>query len=456
MSVKYVTKRDGSLVEYDTKKIIAALEGANKSSGEEMTHDELMAVALQVDITLQNNDSPRVEEIQDIVEETLMRDKHFKTAKEYIIYREQHNKRRNAAVKLMGQYDDLFFKDSAEMDLKRDNANINTDGSMGIMLKLGTEGAKTYVDNYALPAEIAAADKEDYIHIHDKDFSLITFNCCQIDLAKLFAGGFCTGHGFLREPNSIRTAASLACIAIQSNQNDMFGGQSINVLDFALAPYVDISFKKAFARNFSKAYRAIHNHVAREAIGKKLEHKTVKVSMKDMPEVLKVATFTEPPVYSHSCIPGDGENQIYKMQEIARELYADKYDVDTMSIIYEAIQEAYFDAVNDVEEETKQAMEAMLHNFNTLHSRAGAQVPFSSVNFGMDTSPEGRLVSKWLLEAQYAGLGNGETSIFPITVFQLKSGVNYNPGDPNRLVPAGLRSQRKAPVPEFRERGCTV
>ena len=219
---KYVIKRDGELVEYDIKKIINAIEGANSSTGNIISDDEIMNIALQVNILLKNNKIPKVEDIQDLVEQQLMDRKFFKAAKAYILYRDLHNKRRNAAVKLMEGYNDLLFTSAKDMDLKRDNANINADSSMGIMLKLGTEGAKSYVDNYALPLEVAEADRENWIHIHDKDFSLITFNCCQIDLAKLLKGGFNTGHGFLREPNSIRAAASLAAIAIQSNQNDMF------------------------------------------------------------------------------------------------------------------------------------------------------------------------------------------------------------------------------------------
>ena len=155
----------------------------------------------------------------------------------------------------MDSYKDIFFADSADVDSKRDNANINTDASMGIMLKLGAEGAKTFVDNYALSERFVKADRENWIHIHDKDFSLITLNCCQIDLLKLFHGGFSTGHGFLREPNSIRAYASLACIAIQSNQNDMFGGQSINAFDYAMAEGVRKSFRKAVISNICKAMK---------------------------------------------------------------------------------------------------------------------------------------------------------------------------------------------------------
>ena len=307
--------------------------------------------------------------------------------------------------KLFNIYDQIAFGSAKESDLRRDNANINTDAPMGQMLKVGAEGMKAFIDDRVLSEEALEADKAGFIHIHDKDFSLFTFNCCQMDLKKLFSGGFSTGHGFLREPNSLRTAASLACIAIQSNQNEMFGGQSINALDYALAPYVDISFKKALKK---QTRAALLFYMAKD------------LNVDD----LDLSLYH----YYHS-----KEGWAAERQNMARAM------ADYLKSKGAKLPENYLDsatyvvglACQDVEDEAKQAMEAMIHNFNTLHSRAGAQVPFSSVNFGMDTSPEGRLVSKWLLEAQYAGLGHGETSIFPITVFQIKAGVNYNPGDPN-------------------------
>lgn len=305
--------------------------------------------------------------------------------------------------KLFNIYDQIAFGSAKESDLRRDNANINTDAPMGQMLKVGAEGMKAFIDDRVLSEEALEADKAGFIHIHDKDFSLFTFNCCQLDLKKLFSGGFSTGHGFLREPNSLRTAASLACIAIQSNQNEMFGGQSINALDYALAPYVKKSFKKAYRENVAKLMSLfIHKQTALD--------------------LLKTIEFDAKYDYCNSA----------KNADLIKE-WAINYEEDlTQWPFFRVVATtAWENAREDVEEEAKQAMEAMIHNFNTLHSRAGAQVPFSSVNFGMDTSPEGRLVSKWLLEAQYAGLGHGETSIFPITVFQIKAGVNYNPGDPN-------------------------
>lgn len=225
MKLVKVRKRSGQKVNYDRAKIYSAIAGANRDAStpaDKLSADELELVTDSVEQSIAENEIIGVEAIQDQVEKCLMAHGFFDVAKQFIVYRQKHSQRRAAQKKLMDTYHDIFFADSVDIDLKRDNANINTDASMGIMLKLGAESSKYFVDNYVLPEEFVQADKENWIHIHDKDFSLITFNCCQIDLLKLFRGGFSTGHGFLREPNSIRSYASLACIAIQSNQNDMF------------------------------------------------------------------------------------------------------------------------------------------------------------------------------------------------------------------------------------------
>ena len=394
MKLKTVTKRSGTTVDYDRNKIFNAIAGANRDATtpeDRLQASDIDAVTDAIEFAISDRDSIGVEEIQDVVEKSLMAHGFFDVAKQYIVYREKHARRREAQKRLMDTYRDIFFADSKNVDLKRDNANINTDASMGIMLKLGAEGAKHFVDNYVLPEEFAIADHENYIHIHDKDFSLITFNCCQIDLLKLFHGGFSTGHGFLREPNSIRSYASLACIAIQSNQNDMFGGQSINAFDYAMAEGVRKSFKKSVLSEIKHA--AVYCGIAEVNIDK---------------------------IDFEVCRYSEGENPaaVAHLSEI-------------LGIDEKLSKAIYTEACRDVEEETHQAMEALIHNFNTLHSRAGAQVPFSSINYGMDTSPEGRLAIREVLNATEAGLGNGETPIFPISVFQLKSGVNYDFKDPN-------------------------
>lgn len=226
--ISAIIKRNGETALFDSKKIFRAIEGANKDCDNVMSKGQISDLVLKVVDEAVNVSPLNVEHVQDIVERKLQEGKFYDVAKSYIRYRQVHEMRREANEKLMDSYNDLLFADSKDVDLKRDNANINTDAPMGIMLKLGTEGAKNFVDHYALDEEAYAADHENWIHIHDKDFSLITANCVYIDLLKLFKGGFSTGHGFLREPNSIRAAASLACIAIQADQNDMFKPKRFN------------------------------------------------------------------------------------------------------------------------------------------------------------------------------------------------------------------------------------
>ena len=433
--LKTVTKRTGFTVPYNREKIYHAIEGANRDGEPQMTEKDIHEVTSQVEWDFEDRENVTVEEIQDMVEKELMKYDFYDIAKRYITYRQRHTERRKAQRHLMETYQDIFFAPAEDSDLKRDNANINTDASMGIMLKLGAEGAKHFVDNYVLEERFRDADKENYIHIHDKDFSLITFNCCQIDLLKLFHGGFSTGHGFLREPNSIRAYASLACIAIQSNQNDMFGGQSINCFDYAMAEGVAKSFHKAVVDEARKAL--IYRFTADEFLAEQPFKADFKALLAFDRCRYDENMETERAKESIQAI-GDALSKLLQAHEKpTRDAYEDAVAV-------------YRLACADVEEETHQAMEALIHNFNTLHSRAGAQVPFSSINYGMDTSPEGRLATKETLNAIWAGLGNGETAIFPISVFQLKAGVNYNPGDPNYdLFQQACKTSAKRLFPNF-------
>lgn len=343
---------------------------------------------------------------------------HYELAKKYILYRQKHKERRDARDELMNTYEDIFFAPSTSSDFRRENANINTDSSMGIMLKLGTEGAKQFVDNYILKPEVEEAHRLGFIHYHDKDFSIITSNCLTIDLLKLMKGGFSTGHGHVREPNSIRSAASIACIAIQSSQNDFFGGQAIAAFDFAMAYYVRKSFVKALKKNLKKIFEI-------------LDIKNDKVNDFDF------------------------ETSYKNFHEV---------DATKLGIEKSYFKKAYKLACSDVEDETLQAMEALIHNLNTLHSRCGSQTPFSSLNYGVDTSPEGQLVIDKLLDATWDGLGNGETPIFPIQIFQLKTGYSYKPEDPNyylftkackvsakRLFPNFLNEDSSFNAPYFKE-----
>ena len=434
MNLKNVTKRSGHTVAYNRDKIYNAISAANVDAGSQMSDEDVEAVTNQVEWDLREEDCVGVEAIQDVVEQELMKYDFYDVAKKYITYRQKHAERREAQKHLMKTYQDIFFADSVDVDLKRDNANINTDASMGIMLKLGAEGAKHFVDNYVLDEEFAEADHENYIHIHDKDFSLITFNCCQIDLLKLFHGGFSTGHGFLREPNSIRAYASLACIAIQSNQNDMFGGQSINAFDYAMAEGVRKSFRKAVA---DEAFKSSVYRYGIEPFG----------TEKAFTKAFKAAMDWDSCTYTEKAEPR--RDQAFAAVASALQETLAGFGVTPAETEKDA-HNIYLLSCGDVEEETQQAMEALIHNFNTLHSRAGAQVPFSSINYGMDTSPEGRLATREVLNAIWAGLGNGETPIFPISVFQLKAGVNYNPEDPNYdLFLKACKTSAKRLFPNF-------
>lgn len=272
--------------------------------------------------------------------------------------------------------DTATFVQSEDSDMKRSNANVNADSSMGAMLTYGSETARLWINDVVLPEYVKDAVDNNLIWIHDCDFYGLTMTCCQIDLSQLFEHGFNTGHGHIRPPKSIGTAAALACIAIQSNQNDMFGGQSVPAFDYYLAPYVKMTYEKNVA------------------------------------ELNRLASAF-----------GGKPDQYSRVPEFAW---------------------------NKTVEQTDQAMEALVHNLNTMHSRAGAQVPFSTLNYGTDTSRWGRQVIHSLLKATHQGMGNGETPIFPVQIFKIKEGVNYNPEDPNYdLFQLAMRVSAERLFPNF-------
>ena len=427
-----VIKRSGRTVKFNSKKISTAISKANRDVKESdptakiMTKSDIEDAVLSIIAMFSDKDCVDIEEIQDAVESTLMSHQFYEVSKAYILYRDKHRQQREASSKLMEQYKELLFTDPKDMDSKRENANINTNAPMGIMLKLGTEGAKVFADNFAIPDDFVEADKADIVHFHDKDFSFITFNCFTHDLSKLFKDGFNTGHGFVREPNSIRAYASLACIAIQASQNDMFGGQSCSGFEFTMAEGVKKSFRKAIRDKMKEWLFYSDRSYGKE----KMNALTDRINF-------------------DNCHYSDSTNASYKDDIIngPREI------LDVLSPWECSLEEAtkiYILACDSVAEETHQAMEAVIHNLNTLHSRAGSQVPFSSLNYGMDTSPEGRLVIRELLQATWEGLGDGETPIFPVQVFQLKAGVNYNPEDINYdLFKLAMKVSAKRLFPNF-------
>ena len=408
MTIEKLKKRDGRLVAFDKEKIAAAIAKAFEATYKPGQEDRAAALAEEVlsILEVEGTAAPEVEHIQDIVERVLMDNGYVQTAKAYILYRNERSRAREMNTRLMKVYEDITFSDAVDSDVKRENANINGDTAMGSMLKYGCEGAKQFYQMFVLKPEHARAHQEGDIHIHDLDFYTLTTTCCQIDIKKLFRGGFSTGHGYLREPNDIASYAALACIAIQSNQNDQHGGQAIVNFDYGMADGVKKTFLRYYTRNLAKALMLWHD-------------------MEDPEEELKALRGEiERETGLHPCLAGC---QDYLDEERRRltERYGDE----------EGMARAQRMAVHYAEKETDratfQAMEAFIHNLNTMHSRAGAQTPFSSINYGMDTSPEGRMVMRNLLLTTEAGLGNGETPIFPIQIFRVKEGVNYNPGDPN-------------------------
>ena len=420
-----IIKRDGRRAPFQIEKITDAIYAAAQASG---GRDREMAqnLAQQVVVLLDNENMitlPTVEQIQDAVEKVLVKNGHARTAKKYILYRNERTRAREMNTRLMKVYEDLTFKSSLENDIKRDNANIDGDTAMGTMLKYGSEGAKQFCEMFILDTEHSKAHREGDIHIHDMDFYTLTTTCCQIDLLRLFEGGFSTGHGYLREPKDIRSYSALACIALQSNQNDQHGGQSVPNFDYALAPGVAKTFRRSYRDNLAKA---LDLHA-----GIDLSEELARTLLEDVEKATGLQ-----PVF-------DGKNGFDEaMLKRLTETVGDSAE----KVL--AFTRKY--AVKGARSATYQAMEALVHNLNTMHSRAGAQVPFTSLNYGTDTSAEGRLVTECLLLATEAGLGNGETSIFPIHIFKVKEGINYNLGEPNYdLFQLAIRVSAKRLFPNF-------
>ncbi len=424
--IQQIIKRDGRHAPFEIEKIAAAIFGAAQASGGQ-DYEMARSLAEQVEKVLEQSAGdqiPTVEQIQDTVEKVLIESGHARTAKKYILYRNERTRVREMNTRLMKVYEDLTFQSSLENDVKRENANIDGDTAMGTMLKYGSEGAKQFYEMFILDPAHAKAHRDGDIHIHDLDFLTLTTTCCQIDLLKLFDGGFSTGHGFLREPNDIRSYAALACIAIQSNQNDQHGGQSVPNFDFSMAPGIQKTFRKLFRDNLAKALEVFgadeNNEVDARALTEQVERRTGK----------------------WACLAGGNG-----YDEAMGEALAETMDADT---VQRCLRFARKYADKETRKATYQAMEALVHNLNTMHSRAGAQIPFSSLNYGTDVSAEGRLVTEQLLLATEAGLGNGETPIFPIHIFKVKEGVNYNAGDPNYdLFKLACRVSAKRMFPNF-------
>lgn len=410
-----VVKRDGKKVDFDCTKVALAIKKGfdsvinNPSSEEEIgekkytekdMHKVYEAVLDKIEKDYADAEKIKIEAIQDIIEDVLKQKKYDDVYESFSEYRERRNQSRQMFSdekklhKFLKVIEGLGLKSASEDDAKRENANVDGNSAMGTMLHYGSTVSKEFAKAYLMKPKFAAAHDSGDIHIHDMDFlPMGTTTCMQIDLNKLFKHGFTTGHGFLRKPKDIMSYGALAAIAIQSNQNDQHGGQSIPAFDFYMAPGVLLTFKKQFKQDLYDLldYSEFLNFVNMDKLVKEID----------------------------------------KLDSI-------EFDIDIFvpfmketDHIRKIFEKAYESSLAKTDRKTYQAMEAFVHNLNTMHSRAGAQVPFSSINFGTDVSPEGRMVVKNYLLAVDAGLGHGETPIFPISIFKVKEGINYNPEDRN-------------------------
>ena len=420
-----ITKRDGRQVFFDINKIASAIDKAFQATVGAKDYSVCLSLAHEVSNRFEEKGitSPTVEQIQDSVERVLIDHGYVRTAKAYILYRAERTRVRNMNDRLMKTFEDITYKDATDSDIKRENANIDGNTAMGSMLKYGSEGAKHFYESYVLNPKHSEAHRNGDIHIHDLDFYTLTTTCCQIDLLKLFKGGFSTGHGVLREPNDIASYASLACIAIQSNQNDQHGGQSIGNFDYGLAPGVAKTYIKRYRSNLASL-----------------------IEVMDCPEHAEAAKAVYKALAEQDLFPNLDQDPAYHEAEKKLMLEAGvPEDIFTKAQAFSVKK-----ATEETDKATYQAMEALLHNLNTMHSRAGAQTPFSSINYGMDTSTEGRMIMKNILLVTEAGLGNGETAIFPIQIFRVKEGINFNPGEKNYdLFKLACRCSAKRLFPNF-------
>ena len=409
-----VVKRNGKKVDFDGTKIAMTIKKGFDSLIPDVDNATLQdvgysekdinkvyhAVMDRIKKEFKDEERIKIETIQDLIEDELQK-KHYQDVYEsFKSYRERRTQSREAFSdnkrlhKFLKNIENLGLKSAHEENTKRENGNVDGDTAMGTMLQLGATISKEFTKAYLMKRKFADAHDEGAIHIHDMDFMAMgTTTCCQIDLSRLFKDGFSTGHGHLREPQDIMSYAALAAIAIQANQNDQHGGQAIPAFDYYLAPGVLKTFKKQFKQ-------IMNDYLDLEGL-------------KPLANMEKLA------------------KDISKLTTI--EIDIDEFDTYSKGSekVHHMLALGYEKALQKTERITYQAMEAFIHNLNTMHSRAGAQVPFSSINFGTDTSPEGRMVMKNYLLALDAGLGHGETPIFPISIFKVKEGINYNPGEPN-------------------------
>lgn len=366
--IQTVIKRDGRIVGYNEEKIKAAIRKAMLQT--EKGEDEALIQKIADRIGITGKERMSVEEIQDSVEIELMKSSRKEVAKRYIAYRDQRSIARRAKTR------DIFLEiiEAKSNDITRENANMNADSPAGMMMKFASETTKPFVDDYLLSPETADAVKNNYLHIHDKDYyPTKSLTCVQHPLDRVLKFGFSAGHGESRPAKRIETASIIGCISLETAQNEMHGGQAIPAFDFYLAPFVRSSFIEE-VKNTEEIFNADYKHLYN----------------KELDDFIKR--------------PLDG---------------------------LEGEERALQHAINKTVNRVHQAMEAFIHNMNTIHSRGGNQVVFSSINYGTDTSAEGRCIIRELLNSTYEGVGNGATAIFPIQIWKKKRGVNYLPEDHN-------------------------
>lgn len=423
---KIVVKRNGKKVDFDGSKIAIAIKKGFDSVRTEDEEDKYTDKDIQKvyqavinRIEKVENQKIKIEEIQDMIEDELDK-KGYKDV--YTSFKEYRERRANSRKlffdekkthKFLKSIEGLGLKSAGEEDAKRENANVDGDTAMGTMLQYGSTISKEFAKSYLMKPKFASAHDDGTIHIHDMDFlPMGTTTCMQIELDRLFKNGFSTGHGHLRRPNDIMSYSALAAIAIQSNQNDQHGGQSIPAFDYYMAPGVLKTFKKQFKQSIYDLldYMDLLSFVNMDRISKEIDKlDSIDVNIEDF-------------------------ESFYKDSESVKRIF----------------EKSYEKALQKTNRTTYQAMEAFVHNLNTMHSRAGAQVPFSSINFGTDTSSEGRMVIKNFLLATEEGLGKGETPIFPVSIFKVKEGINYNKEDKNYdMFKLACRVSAKRLFPNF-------
>ena len=396
-----IEKRDGTLEQFNLSKIRNAISNV-------LEEKDISTVLAKIEKNLPKKDKTTVEEIQDIVEKTLMSLKFFEQGKSYILYRKQRENIRNSKTSLTKTFKEVLDADGS--DISRENANVDGKAPMGLMLLFGSEIEKDYVKRYMISPKFTELHDNGDIHIHDLNMYACTFNCCNIGLKELFRKGFNTGHGTLRPPQSISTALTQAAIVVQANQNDMYGGQGIPLFDYELSPYI----AKTLGSNIKDTIESV--------LGQEIDF-----NFKDF------------------CYSLCEKNNSSLVEESLKELESKIYEFvgDKTKKVLELSRKRTF-------KDTFQACEGFVHNLNSLNSRAGSQVPFSSINYGTNTTPEGQMLIENTLEATEEGLGNGETSIFPVQIFKIKEGVNANPGDPNYyLLEKAVEVTSKRMYPNF-------